>query len=202
VPSRGRVLDTILTGVRAPVYAVLHPRRAFEELGELARRYGIYFTALFSLGAWIGASMITFILVLAITAARSLLELDVAGLITSPLTAAKIALAFPLIAALLDATLIAVVAAFSPRERPLHAVYVVRASSLLPYSLRAAAIAVAGDTSIRALLEAGHSTLSMVLLLAGGALTAYGLRKSMGMPLPYALAGAALPLAYKVLLSL
>jgi len=197
-----RLLEMVLAGARAPIRVVLRPREAFEELGVLAKKYGIYFTAAFSLGAWIGASMITFFLVLMVTAARSLLSLDIVGLITSPFTAAKIALAFPIIAALVDATLIAVVAAFSPRERPLHAVYVVRASSLLPYSLRAALLALSGNTSIRALVMIGHSTLSLLLLVAGALLTAYGLRRSLGMPPAHALAGAAAPLTYKILLSL
>ena len=195
-------VQALLAGLRAPLVAALHPREAFEEIGDLARRYGIYFTAAFSLGAWIGASAITFMLVLAATAVRSIIGLDIVGLITSPFTALKLAIAFPLLVALLDATLIALVALFAPRERPLHTVYVVRASSLLPYSLRAAVLALKGETSIVALITVGHSMVSILLLAAGAAMTAYGLKRSVGIPSAFAVLAAAVPVLYKLAVSL
>ncbi len=192
------MLDSLL----APLRAALDPRGFFDWLGEQARRYGPLFTAAFSLGAWLGAAAATFLLVLAVTFARSIVHGDIVGAILSPLDALKASFALPVLAAGVDAALIAVVAAVAPREAPLATVLAVRASSLLPYTLRAALLAVHGELSVASLVAARLSPLDLGLLAAGAAMTAYGLRRSMGMPAAWAAVAAALPLAVKLALAL
>ncbi len=193
-------IDIVRFGITAPFKALIDPRSVFSKIGELSQQYGVYFTALFYAGAWMGASVIAYGFVLMGILLRSIMELDILGAAAAPVTALVYSFVFPLVAAGIDSLLILLVALFSPRTRPLHAVMAVRASSLLPYTLRVVILAFTGSLSFRALLEAGTSVLGVVFLVIGFLLTAYGLRKGLGMPWIASFIAAVLPLTYKIII--
>ncbi len=197
----GGFFVSIREGFVAPLKAAINPGAFYQRLSSLIDKYGIYATALFCIGAWIWASSVAFLLSLAALSLRGLFSLDPAALVTAPLKALALAVATPLLAALADAILIGIVAAVSPRRRPLHAVFLVRASSLLPYTLRAPLVAALGGGPMDLLASPLHP-LDVALLALGVALTAYGLHKSMGMPLPHSLIAALLPALLKLGLGL
>ncbi len=195
-------LRSVLMGLRAPLQAIVNPSQLYSKIGELSQRYGVYFTAVFYIGAWLGASIPTYFIVLMAMMARSILDIDVAGLAMSPLQAFIYSFTLPLVAAGLDSTLILIVAWISPRSRPLHTVFAIRASSLLPYTLRVVILAVHGNLSLASLMSTGHHPLGVAMLIAGFLLTSYGLTKGLGMPWRRSLLASALPLSYKLVLSL
>ncbi len=194
------ILEAIKDGITAPIAAIFSPRSFFEWLSESVRRYGVYFTAGFYFGAWIGTALLAWFLVTLIVAIRGFLGLSLATIIESPLLAGFYSIVLPLVAAGVDAALIAVVVYFDRGRPPLHAVLAARASSLLPYTLRVVYLAAVGGLSPRALVTLHGGLVSVLLVLAGFALTAYGLHK-MGVSTSFSLAGAGAPLLYKLALS-
>ena len=187
-------------GLLAPLRTVLSPGTVFRRIRMYTARYGVFFTALFYFAAWVGAAVTTFLFTWLLLGLRSLLvEHSIRGLLAAPLLAALYSFAAPIVFAGLDTLLIALVAAFSPRDRPLYTVFLVRASSMLPYTLRVAVLAWRGSLSLTSLVAVEPDPVSLAFTLAGFLLTAYGLRRSMGMPWPSSLVAAALPLSYKLL---
>jgi len=194
--SAASLYSALTEGFLAPLRAALSPGRFYSWLSRALDRYGLYFAAAFYLAAWTGAAAFSFTLSLAVLILRGLAGLDPASIAAAPFKALALAVATPFTAALVDAVLIALVAAFSPRRRPLYAVFLVRASSLLPYTLRAPLVAALGGGPVNLVASPLHP-LDLALLAVGALLTAYGLRRSMGMPAPHSLAAASLPALLK-----
>ncbi|MCE4609034.1 MAG: hypothetical protein F7C36_01460 [Desulfurococcales archaeon] len=192
---------SFITGITAPIKAIASPKRYFSTLGKLLDTYGIYAKAIIYTGSWIGASMITFFLLLLIELVRSLLSIDIAGFFTSPLKAFLYSFAFPIIAVVLDATIIALLLLPFPRKRGILDVYIVRSSSLLPYALRVVVLELEGNLSLASLVSATSSVISLILLVIGTMLTIYGLRKTIGVNLLGATIAGSAPLIYKILLA-
>ncbi|MEB3789054.1 MAG: hypothetical protein GSR72_04085 [Desulfurococcales archaeon] len=192
---------SIITGVTAPIKAIVSPKRYFSGLGKLLDTYGIYAKAIIYTGSWIGASMITFLLLLLIELVRSILSIDIAGFLTSPLKAFLYSFAFPIVAVVIDATIIALLLIPFPRKRGILDVYVIRSSSLLPYALRVVVLEVEGSLSLASLVSATSSIISLILLVIGTILTIYGLRRTMGVNLLGATIAGSAPLIYKILLA-
>ena len=192
---------SFITGITAPIKAIASPKRYFSTLGKLLDTYGIYAKAIIYTGSWIGASMITFFLLLLIELLRSILSIDIAGFFTSPLKAFLYSFAFPIIAVVIDASIIAILLLPFPRERGILDVYVIRSSSLLPYALRVVILDIEGNLSIASLVSATSSNIGLILLVAGTILTIYGLRKTIGVDLRGAIIAGSAPLIYKILLA-
>ncbi len=193
---------SFITGITAPIKAAISPRRYFSSLGKLLDTYGIYAKAIIYTGSWIGASIIVFFLLLLIELLRSILSIDIGGFITSPLRAFLYSFTFPLIAAVIDATLIAVLLLPFPRRRGILDVYVIRSSSLLPYAIRVVALSIEGNFSLASLVSATSSLIGLILLVLGTLLTIYGLRRTIGVDLRGAIIAGSAPLIYKILLAL
>ena len=183
-----------------PVRAVVNPKKYYSGLRGLLDRYGVYAVSTIYFASWLGTSMLTFILILLLEAFRSLRALSLSGLVMAPLKALAYSLAFPIVAALLDAIVIIIILAFFPRKRPLYDVFAVRASSLLPYGLRVVLLEITGKLSFTALIAATTSRLGLALLAIGTILTIYGLRRTMGASIPGAVLAGSAPLIYKLLL--
>ncbi len=194
-------LRALLEGFLAPLRAAVSPARFYDRLSALVDRYGLYASALIYLGAWLWASTASFALTLAVLAARGLLGLDPAALALAPLKALALAVATPVLAALADASLIALAALPAPRRRPLYVVFLVRASSLLPYTLRAPLVAALGGGPLSLVASPLHPA-DLALLALGALLTARGLHRALGMPPAHSIAAAALPALLKVALGL
>ena len=194
--------DLILKGLLAPVEALLNPRRFYTRLRKMLSRHGIYVTASIYFGAWIGASITLFFLILLVEAARSLLGLNPVGLLTAPFRALVYSFLFPIVPALVDAIIIMIFLAPFDRDRPLYDVFAVRASSLLPYTLRVAYLELKGLLTIKTLAMATTTPIGLTLLLIGAMLTAYGLRRTLRAPTHAAIIAGLAPLAYKIALAL
>ncbi len=196
------MIREVLEAILAPIAAAVKPGEYFEWLRAEARRLPLLAKAALALGAWVGASMITFMLALLVGVIRGVVHADIAGVIGAPGKAAVVAVLLPILAAGVDSILIMVGALPAPREESLLLVPLVRASSLLPYTVRAAILSVVGEASLRSLYAASLHPLDLALLLAGTSLTAYGLRKTLVMPAVWAAIAALIPLAVKVYLGL
>ena len=194
------MLEALKDGLTAPIAAVLSPRSFFEWLSQSVRKYGVYFTAGFYLGAWIGTAIIAWILVTILVMVRGVFGASLSTILKSPFLAGFYSIILPLIVAGLDAALIALVVYFDSERPPLHAVLAARASSLLPYTLRVVYLAAVDRLSPMALISIHGGLVSYLLIVLGVGLTAYGLYK-MGVSAGFSLAGAALPLIYKLAVS-
>lgn len=193
------MVEPLISGLKAPIEAIVNPRRFFSKLREYTRRYGVYFTALFYIGAWMASTFTAYFLILAIYMIRDIAGFNLSGLILSPITTLVYSFLFPLVAAGLDSLLIIIPVYYARNRPPLHTVIAVRASSLLPYTIRVVLLAASGDLSLRSLVEASTSLYSLIPLLAGTLLTYYGLVR-IGVPKPHSAVGALLPLLYKLAL--
>ncbi len=192
-------LRTLLEGFLAPLRAAVSPTRFYDRLSVLVDRYSLYASALIYLGAWLWASTASFMLTMVVLAVRGVLGLDPAAVLLAPFKALVLAVATPVLAALVDASLIALVALPAPRRRPLYVVFLVRASSLLPYTLRAPLVAALGGGPLSLVASPLHP-LDLALLALGALLTARGLQRALGMPPGSSLAAAFLPALLKVAL--
>ena len=192
----------LLLGLLAPVRALVSPGRYFSQLRELLRRYGIYLNAIIFMGAWAASSFLAFMLILLMELARSVATVSISGTMLAPLKALVYSLVFPMIPAVVDTVLIMLSIAPFPRERPLYDVVAVRASSLLPYTLRVVLLEYRGTLTLKALAAATMSPAGLGLLFIGAALTMLGLRRTIGSSWPGAVVGGLLPLAYKIVLGL
>jgi len=192
----------ILEGMLAPLKALVSPRRYFDQLRELLRRYGIYINAVIFFGAWIASSITAFTLILLVEAARSTASLSVTGILLAPARALTYSIIFPVIPAVLDTILIMIGIAPFDRERPLYDVIAVRASSLLPYTLRVVLLEVRGALTLKSLISTTMTPESLGLLALGALLTILGLRRTMRVSWPGAVIGGLLPLSYKIILGL
>ncbi len=193
------IMEALVKGALAPLRAIVNPRQLFTYVGRSARKYGVYFTAMFYLGAWLASSMAASFIIFFATMVRSIINLDIIGFMLSPITTISYSFLFPLIAAGFDSLLIIIPVYFAEERPPLHTVLAVRSSSLLPYTLRVVLLAITGHLTLRALVSASTTLYSLALLLAGTALTYYGLVKT-GVPRKNSAIGALLPLLYKLLL--
>jgi hypothetical protein len=126
----------IVKGLLSPFEAVLNPKNYYIKLKSILDKYGIYARATIFFGSWIGVSIFTFLIVLIVEAIRSLMSLNISGFIFSPFRALIYALLFPFVPAFIDSLLIAAVISPFPRKRALYDVFVIRASTLFPYTLR------------------------------------------------------------------
>ncbi len=196
--ARGKL--SFIGSLLDPVRAIVSPGRYYSSLRGLLDRYGVYAVSTVYFASWLGTSIITFILILLIETFRGLRALSISGIATAPLKALAYSLAFPIVAALIDAVIILVILAFFPRKRPLYDVFAVRASSLLPYGLRVVLLEITGRLSFTTLIAATTSRPGLALLAIGTILTIYGLRRTMGASLAGAVIAGAAPLAYKLLL--
>ncbi|MCE4600359.1 MAG: hypothetical protein F7C38_02165 [Desulfurococcales archaeon] len=191
------MMHLLRNGLTAPFKAVVSPGRVFAEIRRYTRQYGIYFTASFYIGAWLGISMATFVLVMLAVAFHSLIGLKLLEFAIAPLEALVYSFLFPLVAAGIDSILIMIPVLLDRNRPPIHAVLAVRASSMLPYSLRIVYLAITGDLHFKSLVSASTSPIGLALLVVGFLLTAYGLVK-VGVGKGYAAVGAVLPLLYKL----
>ncbi|MCE4620537.1 MAG: hypothetical protein F7C33_05880 [Desulfurococcales archaeon] len=194
-----RIFSAFLEGLGAPLKILYSPRRVFEEIREFTRRYGFLFTASFYIGAWIGSAIISFLIAVPALLVNSVRYHSITSFLEAPFTAALYSFLVPVIAAGLDTILIIIPVIAAPDRPPLYSVIAVRASSLLPYTLRVPLLAFEGRLSFRSLVSASTSPIGLLLLLIGVGLTAYGLYKQ-GVAPAYAVVGALLPLSYKLLI--
>jgi len=193
------IMEALVKGTLAPVRAIVNPRQLFTYVGRSSKKYGVYFTAMFYLGAWFASAMAASFIIFFATMIRSIINLDVIGFMLSPITTISYSFLFPLIAAGLDSLLIIIPVYFAEERPPLHTVLAVRASSLLPYTLRVVLLSMTGRLTLRSLVSASTTLYSLALLLAGTALTYYGLVR-VGVPKKNSAIGALLPLLYKLIL--
>ncbi len=191
---------SFLSGITAPIKAVVTPGKYFEWLKQVLDKYGIYGKSVIYFGSWLGMSMMTFIILLMILFLRNMISLNLTGFIMTPLTAFLYSFLFPIIVTIIDASIIAATIVFFPRERSLLDVYVIRASSLLPYALRVIILGLEGKLSIIALMVATISKFGLLMLIVGAILTMYGLRKTIGVSTTGAILGGITPIIYKLLL--
>ena len=194
-----RIIGAFLEGLGAPLKIFYSPRRVFEEIRDLTRRYGFLFTAAFYIGAWIGSAIISFLVTVPALLLNGVRHHSIASLMEAPFAAALYSFLVPIIAAGIDTILIIIPVLAAPDRPPLYSVVAVRASSLLPYTLRVPLLAFEGNLSFRSLVSASTSPIGLLLLLIGVGLTAYGLYKQ-GVAPAYAVVGALLPLSYKLLI--
>ena len=191
-----------LGGLLAPFRALFNPVGFYRWLRKVLRRYGLYAMAVVYVGSWIAASLAAFLLILLVEAFRAVKAGNVLGLLSAPARALLYSLVFPVIPALVDALIIMAAVAPFPRERPLYDVFAVRASSLLPYTLRVVVLEAQGRLSLRTLAAATPSVIGILLLIIGALMTMYGLRRTMGASMAGAVLGGLLPLSYKLALGL
>ncbi len=191
--------QAIAEGILAPIRILWSPGRVFDEIKNHTRRYGVYFTSAFYLGAWIGSALIAFFLSIPAVMYHSLKHKSLLGFFGAPMTTMTYSFIVPLLAAGIDSILIIIPVLMAPERPPLHAILAVRASSLLPYTLRVPLLAYEDNLSFRSLVSASTSTIGLILLLIGFLLTTYGLKKQ-GVPLIYSAIGAVLPLIYKIVI--
>lgn len=192
----------LLWGVLAPLRALVSPNRFFSQLRGLLDEYGIYVAAVVYFGAWLASSVAAFILLLLAESLRSLASLSLQGLLLAPARALIYSFVFPVVPALVDAVLIAIVLSPFPRERPLTDVFAVRASSLLPYTLRVVILGLEGKLSLASLVSYSGGIHGLALLGLGAALTIIGLRRTLGTSWAGAVVAGAAPLAYKLAIPL
>ncbi len=191
--------------------AVLEPRRFF---GETLRRIAspetrLAVKAAFLLSATVAAALASFFFTGAALTLRLAQEEGVRVLAALPGVAARAAVAavlVPVLFAAVDSAIMYVTAALlGSRPSPL-AYALVRAGSMLPYTLKPPIVAFTRGP--HALTPTGlyaldpHDPIALLVSLAGTALTAYGLRRSLGLPPATAAAAALAPLAVHVAVAL
>ena len=198
-----------LVGLASIFMAIMSPRRFYSVvLRRLAsRKTKIYVKAAFLLGASLAASLLSALLS-ALAATLYILEQGPQGWLAAPLEApmvavkiAELSLAVPVLFALLDALAIYVTLLFLDR-RGLLEVLLVRASSVIPYTLKAPLAIKQYGMDVEPFhiyAAAGHQ---IVFHVAGAALTAYGLARTLEVRAGAAVASSLAVLALHILAGL
>ncbi len=188
----------LLDALTAPLRAFFSPLKYFSWLRTALSEYGLYARAMITVGSWIMASFLAFILITIILSVRSAVSLHPLSFFLSPLHALLYSTVFPVIPVVIDSILIMISILPFERERELLDVFAIRASSLLPYTFRVVVLAFEDKLAIKSLITVGLSNLSILFLLLGVLLTVIGLRRTMGVSWPGAVLGGLVPAVYKL----
>ncbi|RUM46932.1 MAG: hypothetical protein DSY37_04145 [Hyperthermus sp.] len=195
--------SAIIEGAKAPLEAVVRPTRVFSQIRRGADIYGIYFTTIFYVSSWIMASMLSFTLITTTTIVRSSVHgLHIKAIILAPVNAALYSFMAPIMFAGLDTALIAAAAAFSPRDRPLYLIFPIRASSLLPYTVKTWLLAASNKLTLKTMASISPGIQGALLAVMGLLLTSMGLHKTLRIPWLNSIVAASLPLTYKIMLTM
>lgn len=190
-------------GIAAPFLGTLAPGKAFDRLREVLDAVGPW--ALFPL--WLGASVTAVVVSMILTYPLYVFHgfgkgvlAGFSSFLTGIVASVYYSLLVPLVFGVLDPLLILVALIPAPRERPLYYVFAARAGAMLPYAIRPPLVLLTGGTLSLYTILVPQGLVSWLIALGGWALTGYGVRKTVKVPLAWALLASGVALAVRILI--